>query len=183
MERVDEKVASFTITPPQIGDELEIGPMHVRAWKESYVRPELGLTETSIDEMVGHMATDFSYRRNTLTDALANPEKILYRVVRNNEGQIVGFLHGKKHETYTMLEALYLLDEAKGEGLGDTLMQEFLKWADKALPCKLEVFSFNEKAIRFYTKYGFTRNDTKEQLYKDKVPFIEMERLTELRSQ
>lgn len=177
MEHHVEPLQNFSITPPKLGDEHQIGPMHVQGWMESYERPELGFTKEMLTGLVGHMATDLSYRRNTLTQALANPKKILYRVVKNGAKEIVGFMHGTKHDTHTMLEAIYLLDEAKGTGVADTLMHEFLAWADKDKPCTLEVFTFNEKALRFYARFGFVATNQPVQFYKDKMPFIEMKRL------
>ncbi len=51
---------------------------------------------------------------------------------------------------------------------------EFLKWADKSKPSYLKVFSFNEKALGFYTKYGFAKTDNPPGLWRDKLPFVEM---------
>ena len=40
----------------------------------------------------------------------------------------------------------------------------------------LEVFSFNDRALGFYAKYGFVKTDKPAQMWKDKLPFIEMVR-------
>ncbi len=174
-----EKQPVFTIEPPKMGDELAIGPMHVQSWKESYITPESGLTEELIEELVGHYATDFNYRKNTLTEALAHPDKIFYRVVKNNDGKVVGFFHGSKNDSYNELEGVYLLDEVKGTGIGGALMEAFLAWIDTDKPCQLSAFSFNDKALGFYDKYGFVKTDAPVQFYKDKLPYIAMVRPAE----
>jgi ribosomal protein S18 acetylase RimI-like enzyme len=165
---------TFTITTPREGDEQFLAPMHIQSWKETYLVPQSGLTEEIIDGMLGHMLTNTDFRKNTIAEALANPNMVLYRVVRNSNDSIVGFLHGSKHEMFNELDAIYLLNEVKGSGTGEKLMEEFLTWADKNKPCRLEVFSFNDRAINFYTKYGFVKTDKPEQLYKERLPFIEM---------
>ncbi len=170
---------AFTIELPKEGDEREIGPMHVQSWKESYLNPELGLTEESIDDMVGYLATDLEYRKNTIIEALAHPDKVLYRVVKNNNNKIVGFLHCIKNEEFNEFGGIYLLDEAKGSGIGGRLMDEFLAWADKDKPSQLDVFSFNDRAIGYYAKYGFVKTDKPVQFYQDKLPYIEMIRSAE----
>lgn len=174
MEPKIAHISTFKIEPPKVGDEFAIGPMHVKAWKESYVNPELGATEEVLEGMIGHLAHDTEFRKKTILEALENPDKVLYRVVKNQNGEIVGFLHGSKNDQFNELEGIYTLDEVKGKGVGGKLMREFLEWSDKNKPSHLEVFSFNERALGFYQKYGFVRTDKPTQLYKDKLPYIEM---------
>ena len=169
----------FTIELPQLGDEVAIGPMHVQAWKESYVTKESGITEEDVDALIGHFATQTEFRKGTLVEALANPAKVLYRVIKNSEGKVVGFFHCEKTESTNEVEGIYLLDEAKGAGIGTKLMNEFLQWSDKSKPTHLEVFSFNRSAIDFYKKLGFVEVEGSTKLYKDRLPFIEMVRKAE----
>ncbi len=169
----------FKIEAPKLGDEMEIAPMHIQSWKETYVPQSPELTNEMVDEWLGHMLTDTSFRRKTIEESIEHPERVLYRVVRSNAGSIVGFLHGSKSEEFNELEAIYLLNEAKGSGTGGKLMQEFLAWADKGKPSKLEVFAFNDSALDFYTKYGFVKTNKPPQLYKDVLPYVEMVRPTE----
>lgn len=176
MENHIEQQPTFKIEVPKIGDEIEIASMHIKAWKETYITPESGLTEEMVDENLGHMLTDTDFRKNTISESLKNPDQVLYRVVRNSNGEIVGFMHGSKNEEFNELEGIYLLDEVKGSGTGGKLMEEFLVWINKDKPSHLEVFSFNERALSFYTKYGFVKTDKIAQMWKDKLPFIEMVR-------
>lgn len=169
----------FKIEEPHVGDENALAPMHIQSWKETYVTPDSGLTEPMVDEMIGHMLTNTNFRKNTIIEALAHPDLVLYRVVKNSEDKIVGFLHASKAEDFNELEGIYLLDEAKGSGTGKKLMEEFLAWIDKSKPCRLEIFSFNNRAFEFYTKYGFVKTDKPAQIYKGKLPFVEMVRPAE----
>ncbi len=176
MEGFIEKQPTFKIEAPSVGDENGLAPMHIQAWKETYVTPESGLTVEMVDEMLGRMLTNTDFRKNTIIESLENPDKVLYRVVRNSKDEIVGFMHGSKNEEFNELEAIYLLDEVKGLGVGGKLMEEFLSWTDKNKPSHLEVFSFNDGAIGFYTKYGFAKTDKPIQIWKEKLPFMEMVR-------
>jgi ribosomal protein S18 acetylase RimI-like enzyme len=178
MESNLEKIPEFKIESPQLGDELGLAPMHIQAWKESYVVPESGLTEESIDTMLAHLLKDTTYRRNTISEALENPGATLYRVVKNGSGEIVGFLHGSKNDTFNELDAIYLLNQVKGTGVGGKLMEEFLDWADSEKPCRLEAFSFNDSAIGFYVRYGFHKTDTVLPFFRG-LPVTEMIRPVE----
>lgn len=169
----------FKIELPRLGDEFALASMHIQAWKESYVTAESGLTESMVDEMMGYILTDTRIRTNSITESLTNPNKVLYRVVKNDKGSIVGFLHCSKNEKFNEIEAIYLLNEVKGSGIGGKLMREFLDWADKSKPCHLAVFSFNDKALGFYSKYGFVKIDKPLQFHEGKIPFVEMIRPVE----
>jgi GNAT superfamily N-acetyltransferase len=179
MESNLKKLPEFKIENPQEGDELALAPMHIKAWKETYVVPESGLTEESIDKMLAHLLEDTSYRRNTINKSLTNPDTVLYRVVKNSEGEIVGFIHGSKNEQFNELDSIYLLNEAKGSGVGGRLMKDFLNWADSEKPCRLEAFAFNGSAIGFYVRYGFEQTDAVLPLFRG-LPVVEMIRPAEV---
>lgn len=168
-----EKGPAFKIEIPKVGDEAELAPMHIQAWKDAYIVPESGLTAESIDAQLAHLLTNTTYRKNTIIESLENPDAVLYRVVRNQNNEIVGFMHGTKHEAFTELDAIYLLNEAKGTGVGGKLMEEFLKWADADKPCRLEVFSFNDAATGFYVRYGFEKTDKEMPPFRG-MPVAEM---------
>jgi ribosomal protein S18 acetylase RimI-like enzyme len=168
-----EKEPAFKIERPKVGEEKDLAEMHIQAWKDAYVVPESGLTEESIDKQLAHLLEDTTYRKNTIIESLANPDRVLYRVVKNRDGEIVGFMHGSKHEDFTELDAIYLLNEVKGTGVGGKLIAEFLKWAEEGKPCRLEVFSFNDSSIGFYVRYGFEKTNKELPLFRG-LPVTEM---------
>lgn len=179
IENKVEMKPTFMIELPEVGDEIALAKMHIQAWKDAYVVPESGLTEESIDAQLAHLLEDTTYRKNTIIESLENPDRVLYRVVKNSAGEIVGFMHGSMHEDFTELDAIYLLNEAKGTGVGGKLMEEFLKWADADKPCRLEVFSFNDSSIGFYIRYGFEKTDKELPLFRG-LPVTEMIRSVEV---
>lgn len=176
MEIIEEQHKGFTFEFPKVGDELAISYMHIQAWKETYIVPESGLTEAKADELLAHLLTNTDIRTQTIKNSLADPEQVLYRLVKNSSGAIVGFLHGSKDEQFNVLEAIYLLNEAKGKGIGSKCMEMFLAWADTNKPSQLEVFTFNTHAINFYSKYSFARTDRPTKIYKELLPYVEMVR-------
>ena len=181
MEDYAEKEPVFTIESPAVEDALAIARAHIQSWKETYIVPESGLTEEKIDELLNHFLTDPTFRENVIKSSLENPDEVLYRVVKNVKGEIVGFLHGSKHEDYNALDGMYLLAEAKGTGTGGKLMEKFLDWIEKDKKSRLEVYTYNHSAIGFYKKYGFEETDTKLKLVRDLLPSIEMIRPPDVR--
>ncbi|MBA3732980.1 GNAT family N-acetyltransferase [Patescibacteria group bacterium] len=166
----------FLITEPKDGDEVAIGPMHIQSWIETYLPQNKEMTEEFIKKQISFVANESGnkFRKETFKEAQEHPDKVLYRVVKNTEGVVVGFFHCTKDENFNEIEGIYLLEEAKGHGIGKKLMEDFLNWMDNNKPSRLEVFGTNERAISFYSKYGFKKFDKEVRLYKDKFPIIEM---------
>ncbi len=178
-----EKKSKFFIAQPIAGDEVLIGLMHKQAWLETYLDEEHGITEGVINEEISFVATPDGdlFRKNVFTEAQSHPDKILYRVARNQDGKVVGFIHCTKDDAQNEIEGIYLLNEAKGFGVGSRLMNEFLVWADKTKQCFLKVFTANKSAIRFYKKYGFEISYEPPELIGKKFAFVEMTRPAETR--
>lgn len=175
------KQKKITIGAPRPGDDELIGKMHLQAWHETYRDDDAGITPEVIEELRGHITNEDgnAHRRNIFAESIVYPGKVLYKVARSGD-VVVGFLHGTIHEDRNDLDAIYLLNAAKGGGTGDSLMNEFLAWADKDKPCQLEVFASNERAQKFYEKYGFKKADAPSQLFRGKIPFIIMVRPAEI---
>ncbi len=96
-------------------------------------------------------------------------------MVRSPEGEVLGFLHAQRSDDGTVeLGVLYLRNGLKGRGVADQLMQQFMTWAGNAA-MKLSVASYNERAIRFYHRYGFTLTD-EHWVELERVPLVSMVR-------
>jgi len=167
--------SKYSITAPLAQDVRAIGIMHLKAWMETYIRPELGITGKVIQEKVGYIASQSGadFRLERFAEQEVEPDKHLYRVVRQGS-RVVGFLHGNENEETVDLSALYLLDECKGTGIAQELMAEFLDWSNSTKPKLLEVVSYNQRAINFYKKSGF-RPTGVESVFLGVFPYIEME--------
>ena len=168
----------FEISKPTEEDAALIGPMHVQSWLESYLKLDEGITVEVLKDLVSFVDTDegTQFRNNVFKEQAAKPDEVLYRVVKDKNGKVVSFMHGKKEDDKNILDGIYLLNEVKGEGVAHRLVEEFLGWIDKEKPTYLEVISYNERAISFYKKYGFEITDKAVPDFKDKLPVLEMVR-------
>lgn len=166
----------FAIENATAADLDGIGEAHFQSLLETYADEAAGIDEAWIREhlkMYGEPNSEV--RRKNLREAEADPRSALYLTVKNPEGRIVGFLHGTRTAEQARLEALYLIEEARGSGVGDDLMQRQLEFAGD-LPIRLEVLSYNDRAIRFYEKYGFQKVPGSEGFHNEKLPVFAMER-------
>jgi GNAT superfamily N-acetyltransferase len=162
------------IDVPRPDDAAAMGRVQLRAWLQTYLNEGAGIDEAWIHEHRGTAVTaeGIAQWREFIGEAVRQPDLLFCRVVRSG-AEIVGFLCGRRDEVVT-LGPMYLLNEAQGQGVGGRLMGEFLAWAQDA-PMRLWVTDYNEKAIRFYERYGF-RTTGERELWRGKLPNVRMVR-------
>lgn len=87
-------------------------------------------------------------------------------LIAENEGKIISYLCGsvkkspydyRKIKMFGELENMIVSKEFRGQGIGEKLVKEFLKWckAQKADCISVNASVQNEKGIKFYRKMGF----------------------------
>ncbi|MFJ2190355.1 GNAT family N-acetyltransferase [Kitasatospora sp. NPDC087861] len=162
------------IAVPHPDDAAPVGRMQLRAWLQTYPNERAGIDEAWIREHRGPTVTaeGIAQWRVFIEEAVRQPDLLFCRVVRSG-AEIVGVLCGRRDEVVT-LGPMYLLNEAQGQGIGSQLMGEFLVWAQDARML-LWVTDYNEKAIRFYERYGF-RTTGERELWRGRLPNVRMAR-------
>lgn len=162
------------IITPRADDAAAVSQTHLAAWLQTYPNKHAGIDKAWITEHVGSVATaeGIAKWQDVIEEAGQQPTQVFCRVVHADAG-IVGFLCGRRAEVVT-LGPMYLLDDAKGQGIGSRLMSEFLSWAGDT-PMRLWVTDYNLRAIRFYSRYGFKATGERE-LWRGRLPNIRMVR-------
>lgn len=99
-------------------------------------------------------------------DALDNPGSLL--LVAEHRGMIIGFLSALVRQNpdlpmfvprrWLVVDSVAVLDAYQGIGVGRALMQQAHVWAQEQglAEVELTVWEFNESAIAFYEKLGYT---------------------------
>jgi ribosomal protein S18 acetylase RimI-like enzyme len=176
-ESTEGHAMNFSIAPPTMEDAALIGSMHLQSWIETYQNPELGIDEDWIREKIGHVADESGtvFRKDLFEKIATGDENIFYRVAKDTDGKIVGFVMAQKGqgEAPNSFDALYTLKEAQGQSLGSTLIKQVLTWLGDDKPTTLEVVSYNQHAIEFYERYGFKLTG-KKHMYKYPMEASEM---------
>lgn len=172
----------YRIEPASMDDVVGVGEAHLQSWLETYPNQEYGVTEDWIKSEFGFLTKEgfkedgepngIEFRKRTIEEL---DDRSLYEVVKDENGKVQGFLHAHRTPTRASLNAIYLTDELKGKGVAREFMDHLLQFAD-GLPVDLEVISYNERAIRFYEKYGFVRGEVGSKLFHGKMPVLAMRR-------
>ncbi|MER6394319.1 GNAT family N-acetyltransferase [Streptomyces sp. NPDC059382] len=165
---------AHVIEVPDASDAAFLGPLQLRIWLQTYPNEAAGIDETWIHEHRGVSATPqgIAQWREFIEAAKHRPDQLFCRVARS-ETEIVGFLCGRRDKVVT-LGPMYLLDEARGQGVGGRMMNEFLTWAGTS-PMRLWVTEYNVQAIRFYERHGF-KTTTEREVWRGRLPNMRMTR-------
>lgn len=124
-----------------------------KTWLSTYPNEKIGITVDDIeDRFTSRFSDEGLLKREKSIENLAPNEKYL---VAKDGDKIVGMCFAKILETKNQLQAIYILPEYQGLGLGFKLWNEVLAFFDKTKDIYVEVADYNEKAIAFYKKLGF----------------------------
>lgn len=163
----------YSIVKPQIADVPGLIAMHKASWHETYAGIAPGATHEWIDSIWAENKQD--RRKEIIMRSQQDPEHVLYKIVKDESGDIKGFLHIERHSEHASFDAIYLLQEAQGSGIAQQLMDVALAFAGD-LPMELQVVDNNPRAIAFYERNGFQKIPGTEKVHREKLPIITMKR-------
>lgn len=136
--------------PAQLSDADDIGGLHVNVWRQTYagVMDAGFLASLNVDEWRADWVRQLTEDRQT---------RVFVARDMANEGRLVGFASAgpARDEPAARPEELYVLNvdaSSHGSGVAQRLLTSVLGSA----PAYLWVVQGNDRAIRFYQKFGFT---------------------------
>ena len=137
--------------PEDVGGLREV---FYRAWLVTYPNEEVGITKEDIEAYFKNSQDPDELQKRA--DHIRNlPPNHVY-LVAEEAAKIVGLLLLVKREVYDQLQAIYILPEHHGKGIGTSLFNEALTHVTKDMI--VQVATYNANAIRFYEKLGFVDN-------------------------
>lgn len=161
-------------------DVNEIQDVFYKTWLLTYPNQDLGITTQDIDELFKN-----SYDKETLNNfadkirSLPSHVKFFVAVM---DDKVIGLCRIFLKEEHNQLNAIYILPEYQGRGIGSILWGEAQKMLDINKKTIVQVATYNINAIKFYEKLGFKDNGkrfTEERhrmpISKVLIPEMEME--------
>jgi len=143
--------SQLTIRPASIADAEGIAIVQHDCWLDTYPNESLGISDAVIAEHVQNYQSP--ERLNKWRDIIAGEE---YVTVALDGQRVIGFSCAKKADDITHLAAIYVLQNYRGSGAAQKLMDAAMMWLGPDKDILVEVASYNDRAIRFYQKYGFS---------------------------
>jgi ribosomal protein S18 acetylase RimI-like enzyme len=151
--------AALTFRPASPADSAAVAQAFLASSRSSYTDTAAvkQLPAEWIESQMAGQAKRYGeeYWRDLITQAEAGGSDQLFLVaLEPGQDTVSGLMYLKKQNGAVWLDALYLIPDAQGKGLGTKLMERAAAFAG-ALPLELDVMDANKQAIRFYEKFGF----------------------------
>ncbi len=123
-------------------------------WLATYPNEEAGITLEDIDDFTRERFS--GGRAATLQKELEHPsdptETIL---VAKENNAVVGAIRIIRRDNKNQLQAIYVLPDHQGKGIGSKLWEAAQNSLDKDKETYVEVANYNQSAIDFYHRLGF----------------------------
>jgi ribosomal protein S18 acetylase RimI-like enzyme len=170
-------MTDYKVTAIQPEDVKAVIAMHAQSWLDTYPNEAAGVSRQWVEQRVSQWATPENVQmRQDHLKAIANDADSLSKIVRDEDGIVLGVVRASRTEGKQRLGALYVDKRYHGKGIAQLLMKEFLAWEDTSQPTDLEVAAYNDRAKAFYRKYGFEEVEHSEHLFAEKLPVVTMMR-------
>jgi ribosomal protein S18 acetylase RimI-like enzyme len=152
-----EKFTSLVVTDAMPANAKAIGDVTFDVWMATYPNAHEGITEDDIRAKF-QFATpeDETTSIEERAKRISNERSRHYWVAKDGT-KIVGYCVAQKGDQTNIFQALNILPDYQGGGLGRRFMEKALAWLDNDRPVSLRVLSYNRDAIGFYERFGFVQ--------------------------
>ncbi len=156
-----ETVPLISIAIPE--DYVGIEEVFYRTWLSTYPNEEIGITEDDIEDRFKNRSKPEVIKKRK--ERIGNPPSDEKFFVAKEDKIIVGVCRVSLKEDRNQLQAIYVLPEYQGRGIGKMLWSEAQKFFDPEKDIYVELAVYNKGALEFYKKLGFV--DTGRRIKND----------------
>jgi ribosomal protein S18 acetylase RimI-like enzyme len=154
MEQFQEQSEKeVTIEPATPKDVKGMQEVFYKTWLATYPNEEVGVTIDDIEDRYKDAFTEEVLSKRAEQIAHLRPGHALF--FAKDGDTVVGLCRVVRSETENRLQAIYVLPEYQGRGIGTLLWNEAQKYLDKDKDIVVAVAEYNQNAIDFYTRLGF----------------------------
>ena len=150
-----------TIEPATPEDAKAIVDIQRQTWLDTYPNEAADITEHDIQlKLAGEHGELIPSRIERWRQRISSPESHQGVFIARMGEEAVGFTAPAIMEGQRRIGAIYVLPKAQGKGIGIQLLRKAVDWHRQQAPAEpifLHVVSYNQKAIRFYERFGFKK--------------------------
>lgn len=158
---------AINIVKAKPSDMKSIREVQKLSWLETYPNEQLGITKDDINiRFASDNTEEGKWQMEERTKRFFSPNA--YTWIVKDDDHIVGYCLAIRDKAISRIQAIYVLSEYQGGGLGKALLSRALKWLGNKKKVYLNVASYNENAISFYEHMGFVK--TGKTLEEDFIP-------------
>lgn len=144
---------NIVVSVAEVSDALGTIEVQYKTWLETYPNEKVGITREDIEDRYKDAFSGKKLeKRIKAIQEQGERERIL---VAKDREKVVAFCFLTKEENKNQLQAIYILPEYQGMGIGTKIWEQVKGFFNKEKDVYVEVAEYNEKAISFYKKLGF----------------------------
>lgn len=148
-----ETISDYKIREITSDDYMGLQAVYHAAWLDTYPNSEFGITAEDIEYRHAQRLLPEKIEEQKLRIAAKEENEI--RLLAEKQGEIIALCNAAVEADCNRLQAIYVLPKYQGLGLGKVLWSEASKIFDRHKETRVNVASYNKKAIGFYEKLGF----------------------------
>lgn len=151
-------------------DAYDIQNVFYKTWLETYPNKEIGITKEDVEEMFKDGFTDekINAQKERIRN-IANNSRMLV-AVDNQTNKAIGLCRVYVRGDHNQLQAIYVIPEFQGKGIGKMLWDEVLKFFDVEKDIIVQVATYNTQAIKFYERLGFADTGKRFEEERHRMP-------------
>jgi GNAT superfamily N-acetyltransferase len=123
-------------------------------WLATYPNEALGITRADIEAFFAERTPE-ARQRGEARRRLIYTSPHRHQWVAESAPGIVGMCLARKEDEVRHIQALYVLPDFQGQGIGRRLIQRALAWLGADRPVTLGEATYNSRAIAFYERLGY----------------------------
>lgn len=158
----------ITIQKPTKEDVRGVQEVFYKTWLATYPNDEVGVTKEDIEEKFKNRNSDENIKLRT-EKYLNIPNNELFLVAKDDT-KVVGIFIFVKKEDYNQLQAIYVLPEYQGKGIGMMFWNKAKEFMDNDKDTLVQLATYNKGAEIFYKKLGFVDTEKRFSDEKYKMP-------------
>lgn len=151
----------ISITDATDEDIMGIRAVQKHTWLATYPNKEYGITTEDINARFALSKEDEQKKIEERKKILAE-DTSQHTWVAKDEDRVIGFCATTKGEE-NHIQAIYVLSEFQGKGVGTRLIQKSLEWLGDTKDVYVHTAVYNKPAIAFYERMGFVDTGEKVQ--------------------
>jgi ribosomal protein S18 acetylase RimI-like enzyme len=148
-----EKIPAVEIMPTKPEDSRGVAEVFHKTWLATYPNEQAGISAEDIEDRFKDAFTEEALTKRS--ERIAHPAEGTSFFVAKDGEKVVGVCNMARHPDRNQLQAIYVLPEYQGKGVGTLLWEEARKHFDAGKDIVVQVAEYNKKAIDFYERLGF----------------------------
>jgi ribosomal protein S18 acetylase RimI-like enzyme len=144
---------AIQVSDATVADVESIQNVVYQTWLSTYPNEKAGVTIEDVEDRYKDALSEerLQKRRDEMLNRKSNEK---YLVARESD-KVMGLCRVAREDDVNRLQAIYVLPEFQGRGIGHKLWVEAQKFLDVTKDTKVQVVDYNQSAINFYKKLGF----------------------------